>query len=347
MWLLKTDTTKAQRYAKAFWTLTKCNFFKNNHLKKRFPKAFRGTRAYNYLTEYIFKDYLTASANQLIILHDDLFTHILNVPGKKFSQNEWYEYKKDHTIHPEYSAITDDEIAAIKSIFNYDNYISGNPELSYYIAELLDTNTCTYCNRQYTLTVVAKNGDRLIRPEFDHWFAQSLYPDLALSYFNLIPSCALCNSILKNNKETELDTHIHPYIDNNLGRDNEQGFKFSYRHLHLGGYSVFCNVNARNNVDVQRVKNTLELFKIEEVYNAHADLELKDLIDLASENSGDYIQDLVTHVLNNTTLSEEDVFRILFGVEWKSSKYLNRPMSKFKHDIMLKIHDYIIKKGTP
>lgn len=342
MWRLEADMAKAQKYEQAFWAMTKCEFFSISQKKKRFPKTLYHTRAYNYLTETEFKKYLTAPAEKLPLLHENLFTHILNVPGKVFNQKEWMEYQKDNNKFPEYASITADEILAVQKIFNYGNYISGNTEFSYYIAQLLDTNTCTYCNRQYTLTVVANNGDRIIRPEFDHWFAQSLYPDLALSFYNLIPSCALCNSILKNNKETELDTHIHPYIDRNIGRDNHQGFKFSYINLKIGEYAVICDADTNNPDDRRRVENTLDLFKIQEVYNAHSNMELKDIIDLAHENGRDYIQDLVQHVLSSTTLKEEDIFRMLFGFEWSQQNYLKRPMSKFKHDIIKRLHDQII-----
>ena len=71
-------------------------------------------------------------------------------------------------------------------------------------------------------------------------------------------------------------------------------------------------------------------------------MELKDLIDLATANPGDYIDELVNHVLANTHLTEEDVFRILFGVETLPDRYLNRPFSKFKMDIISKMHDIII-----
>lgn len=342
MWHLKTDKTKAQQYAWDFWKMTKCEFTKAApHLKTYVPKKLRHTRAYNYITESIFKDYLPADPDQLLILHNQLFTHILNVAGKTFDQQEWYEYLKDNTIHPEYSNITDDEIKAIKSIFNYDAYIAQNTDLSYHLAGIMDSNTCVYCNRQYTLTVITKAGEKIIRPEFDHWFAQSLYPDLALSYFNLIPACALCNSILKNNKETELSTHIHPYKDLN------PGFKFSYRHLVNGKCMVVCRNYAATLYDKNRVANTLKLFRIQEVYNAHADLELQDLIDLASANPGDYIHDLIQHVLSSTTLTEEDVFRLIFGVEANVDKFINRPLSKFKTDIIEKIHDRFLKGGKP
>lgn len=66
------------------------------------------------------------------------------------------------------------------------------------------------------------------------------------------------------------------------------------------------------------------------------------MIDLAIANPGNYIDELVSHVLENTQLTKEDIFRILFGIETLPSRYLNRPFSKFKMDIINKIHDILM-----
>lgn len=341
MWTLKLNPAKVQQYAQKFWEQTSYTFNKKTQYKMKVPKKYQGARAFKYLTRPKFEEFLVAPPKKLLNLHSELFTYILNVKGKSFVQKEWEEYKADNKCHSEYAAITDIEIEAIEHFFNYKSQISDNTEFSYYIAELLNTNTCTYCNRQYTLTVRTTEGKRLIRPEFDHWFAQSRYPEFALSFYNLIPSCSFCNSILKNEKETVLDKHIHPYMD------TDAGFEFTYNFIGKDTdgknlYGVDCNITAVGIKDKRRVKETLELFRIKEVYNAHAGLELKDLIDLATANPGDYIDELVNHVLANTHLTKEDVFRILFGVETLPNRYLNRPFSKFKMDIISKIHDIII-----
>lgn len=342
MWIIKPDPIKVKQYAQEFWQQTSYTFDNKTQRKKYVPKKYQQTRAFEYLTRPIFNDFLIATPNQLLKLHTDLFTYILNINGKSFMQEEWENYLDDNKRHPEYAAITKEEIGAIEHIFNYESQISNNTAFSYYIAELLNTNTCTYCNRQYTLTVRNIHGEHLIRPEFDHWFAQSRYPDFALSFYNLVPSCSFCNSILKNQKETLLGKHIHPYLD------ADAGFEFTYNPIgkDINGkehYAVDCNITV-DEPDKKRVKNTLELFRIKEVYNAHAELELIDLIDLATANSSDYIDELVNHVLANTCLTREDVFRMLFGVETMPEKYLNRPFSKFKMDIIGKIHDILMKK---
>lgn len=341
MWILKKDSRKANTYANKFWELTSYDFDKLTGLKKNMGGNLKKTRSYQYLKKERFNEYLYAEPHRLLELHNQLFTHILNIPEKDFSQDEWLEFQNDNTIHTEYAAINENELKAIKSIFNYKSQIGDNKEFSYFIAKLIDSNTCTYCNRQYTLTVFENENEPIIRPEFDHWFSQQDYPDLALSFYNLIPSCSLCNSSLKRTKETSLQEYIHPYID------SEPGFIFNYRSLGKDkddkeNYSVNLDITATG-IDTTRVQNTLNLFHIEEIYNAHANYELRDLIELATAYPEDYIEVIIRKILKDTSLTKEDIFRMLFGIEMTQEKYQNRPFSKFKNDIINQIHKVLIK----
>lgn len=88
----------------------------------------------------------------------------------------------------------DSEIKACKELFKYRclNYKKGGQKEStaYWLQRQLGVKVCPYCNRMYTTTVFGKNN---IRPDFDHFYPKSKYPYLAVSLFNLIPSCSMCN----------------------------------------------------------------------------------------------------------------------------------------------------------
>lgn len=204
----------------------------------------------------------------------------------------------------------------------------------------MEVNTCVYCNRQYTMTVVdSGTGEQLVRPEFDHWFPQTDYPDLAISYYNLIPSCYLCNSLLKHDAPMSLDKHVHPYID------RKTGFSFTYVPI-SSGHAVDVKIDSHQPKTYQRkVAETLRLLKIKQIYGMHSDFELKDLLDLAQANPPDYIDVLVNDVAKDLGMNEEDAYRILFGTEQREEDFLKRPMSKFKSDVIKKIkEDFGVKK---
>ena len=80
------------------------------------------------------------------------------------------------------------------------------------VLERLKIRTCPYCNRNYTFTVKSSSsaaGKKFTtRPEFDHFYCKSKHPLLALSFYNLVPSCSVCN----HGKATD-DIGINPYFD--------------------------------------------------------------------------------------------------------------------------------------
>jgi hypothetical protein len=62
---------------------------------------------------------------------------------------------------------------------------------AYDLAQKLKVNVCSYCNRNYTFTIRNKSS-KSTRPDFDHFYDKGTHPILALSFYNLIPSCILC-----------------------------------------------------------------------------------------------------------------------------------------------------------
>lgn len=226
----------------------------------------------------------------------------------------------------------------IESVFDYEEIISRSKSTSYDLAKITNRNTCTYCNRLYTNTIEERDPitrqfndrHRITRPVFDHWYCKKDYPLLALSFYNLIPSCSVCNSSIKGSDNFSLESHLHPYIDNS---NNE--FSFSYQLKSLFENEVTIKVKTEN----QRLKKTLEDFKTKEVYNAHSNLELKDLIDLNEKYSENYIDTLFNSTFRNLNMKEPEIYRLIFGIESQESDFYKRPFSKFKKDIIVELRE--------
>ncbi|WP_312390218.1 hypothetical protein [Chryseobacterium sp.] len=212
----------------------------------------------------------------------------------------------------------------------------------------LNINTCIYCNRNYTLDILYSHT----RAELDHWFPKDKFPILALSLHNFIPSCHSCNHIkgngdktlkriLKNENlskeeiqqwwENVLESMIHPHDKN----ENEN-FTFTYEYdKSLNSLSVKLNINPLS----KKVSTTLEFNKILEIYNAHANFELKDLYDLRKKYSDTFL-----NIIENNfdgIMKKEEAYRIIFGIETNEKDYHKRPFSKFKFDIIEEL-----KKGN-
>jgi hypothetical protein len=284
--------------------------------------------AQTFLSPTKIKKIITDTPENLLIHHNAFMNEL--IPGFNIAEYEnYFVFKKLKTKTGDQNAIISKyEITdEVLEMFNYDKYISTSKSTSYNLAMKLSRNTCTYCNRLYTNTIVKGKGSndasRITRPQFDHWFAKSMYPLLALSFYNLIPSCSVCNSSIKGDTNFELTTHMHPYLK------KEADFSFSF---------YFKNV-AENNVKIipssnPKVNKILEEFKIAEVYNAHSHLELKDLLDLKYKYTENYINTLFTESFKKLGVSKEEAYRLIFGVEFNEADFHKRSFSKFKKDIL-------------
>lgn len=282
------------------------------------------------LLDNVLKDLICGSPNELVELNDYLlseifgnyiFTTILKSLNKK---------KKDQTKEDEFFiSYYHQKLEILSRVFDYNRwFIKLRPTSqysAYHLAKNLNRSTCTYCNRIYTNTMLTSKGGKLMRPQFDHWFPKSRYPLLALSFYNLIPSCSICNSSSKGDKELYLNKHVHPYIDVNQTRNFEFNYEFDEK---LDSY----NISIQSLNGCLKSKDTLEELNVHTMYNAHHS-ELKDLIKLREAYSEDYIEK-IQELFKDSHLSKQEIYRILFGTELDEQDFHKRPMSKFKHDIL-------------
>lgn len=240
--------------------------------------------------------------------------------------------KEDHFYYLNYINI----LKIITKIFDYEGWFVSNEPSNYYsayhLATYLNIRSCVYCNRTYTVSQfkIAKGGiiEKLIRPQFDHWFPKENYPLLALSFFNLIPSCSICNSSVKGRKEFSLSEYIHPYEDKII-----DSVIFTYEYLHsIDTVKIrVVGVNSDSNLET-RIQNTLVDFHIEEMYNSHHS-ELKDLLKIKQTYSENYLKSLKDN-FPKAGLTDKEIYRLVFGVELNASDFHKRPFSKFKNDIL-------------
>lgn len=229
---------------------------------------------------------------------------------------------------------TSKQIATIQKILNYDGWVDYSEKSTFHfynaydLAEILDIPTCPYCNRMYTKTVSlkGKRNEKITRPTFDHWFPKSVYPLLSLSFYNLIPSCTICNSSIKGATAFELDFHFHPYYQHS---DSSKSLDFSFSYDYKD-YSRFkFKILTKNKFS----RNSVNAFKLKEVYESHED-EITDLRKLRDTYSITYLEILKKNILKGTNISEKEIYRLAFGTHIDEDKFDRRPLSKMKKDIL-------------
>lgn len=273
----------------------------------------------------------------------------LNLPLKKFINDNLFEIitgspqqliniNSKLKSHPRYKESLKGKI---KKIIDYNNFSEKHPNKydAYDLAKALDVRTCLYCNRMYTLTVESgkRREEKLTRPQFDHFFDKGKNPLLGLSIFNLVPSCVICNSTLKGRKQFNLNSNIHPYVDNII---NNYNFTYDTENIEslLGTDSeinVWINYYGLSKKKEVAASNNVEIFKINEIMSAHSE-ELVDLFNLRYRYSERYFEELIK-TFDSVNLNVEDLYRTVFGSYYRPDQFTKRPFSKLKRDILEKL----------
>lgn len=199
---------------------------------------------------------------------------------------------KDEYANKDYKSFT----------FDYDSVIKG--DFAYGLASRLKVDVCVYCGRSYTSTIV-DYGENVIRPTFDHYYPKSEYPLLALSFFNLVPSCYYCNSSIKGTREFSRNLDVHPYT---MGADDiNQKFRFTFNLRTLNKREI------RLDIKDEKIENTAMFMRTEAIYQAHNDYELNDLIEKRKRYPFSRIMNLLKEC--NGLLNEKEIYQMILGDE--------------------------------
>lgn len=156
----------------------------------------------------------------------------------------------------------------LKKLFKYEKKFQ-NP-ISKFFESNLQTRTCYFCNIHFVNEY--KVNDTEYKNEFtlDHYYDKSSYPYLALSLYNLIPSCYTCNSKLKKTDTIK------------LAPPNDASFDFNERvkfKLYLDISCKDLHIKSKSDIDIElkenysnKYKKYIEVFKLNERYKAHKDI---------------------------------------------------------------------------
>ena len=189
----------------------------------------------------------------------------------------------------------------------------------YWLSKMLNIRTCPYCNRSYTFTL---NKDCKTRPEYDHFYPKSVYPCLALSFYNLIPSCPVCNHL---KKEKEID--LNPYL---INAENDS-IKFKFEDIE--GIKTVADIKFRLECKEEHFgeKNIQEL-GLNELYSEHKDF-IKEIMDKAIAYNSSYYDSLIES-FRHMGLNVQDIDNLIWGTYTENDKINKRPLSKLTRDIL-------------
>ena len=252
------------------------------------------------------KDILKANNNELkeyIKYFQENYPNSIGVENQK--KEEWHQLYK----------IIRDEIFEKE----YNNWGKRKTYGSYKFVETLDLKTCPYCNRNYTFIVDEESGK--LRPELDHFYPKSIYPFLAMSFYNLIPSCPICNHT-KSSKVSE--NLINPYDI------KDDDFKFTYKPTDIS----FSQIESKKydmdsfEIEFKKKNENIDIFKLDELYKQHKDI----VVDLLMKKAY-YPKSYVEELEKSFGFTKDEIYRYLLNNYKKEEDLHKRPLSKLIKDI--------------
>lgn len=196
----------------------------------------------------------------------------------------------------------------------------------------LDVKVCPYCNRNYILNF-QKKGKENATAQLDHFFDKKKYPYLAISIYNLVPSCGTCNQ----RKSTKQENIFYPYLEsfNNSVKFSLKGIK-SRDELKKENLDFFdekrIELDYKILNDKDKVEKHIEVFNIKNLYNEHKDI-VSELLQKRVIYSDDYLESLLDEYEGKLFNNKEDLLRLITGGYIEDKDINKRPLSKLIKDI--------------
>lgn len=198
---------------------------------------------------------------------------------------------------------------SLNIIFNYDRDRKCRIK---YAFELLNFKVCIYCNRNY-ISNYSKNKIKTATFTLDHFHQKDKYPIFSLSLYNLIPSCSVCNTSIKNTQS------LHHY--NNPHSD-------SYNFHELAKFKLQGSDSVKLISANVECKKYIRDFKINEIYDIHS-TEIKDIINRRRTFNDKQIKNLS----NITKMSPNKIKSLLFGNVIFNQDLEQESLAKLKVDL--------------
>ncbi|MEG3310337.1 hypothetical protein [Streptococcus sp. SS-4456] len=267
----------------------------------------------NWNGEAVFKYLILLPPEELAKFAKIKYTEICN--DLKSSQSEVVDDLKK--VYTDYSILS-------KSIVLGKSEININQ----FLVRELGITVCPYCNRNY----INNRGDRFAA-QMDHFYSKDEFPWLAVSLYNLIPSCGACNHI----KGTK-DFNVHPFIKSDVEKNE---VKFSYQQTTSDDVKVIISTTKVRKGDIGTIK-------LEEAYSIH-NLDVRNMLLREEKYSKKYREELRQllqtdgGIESQLSLTDDEIDRMIYGDVIFEEDIKNVSLGKFRKDIyqeIKKLRDY-------
>ena len=203
-----------------------------------------------------------------------------------------------------------------------------NVSYSHKFFNLLNIRTCPYCNRQYTFTLDEKTSKTA--PEYDHFYDKSDFPILAVSFYNLVPSCHTCNH-MKGQKKT---VTINPYFgkfESKFFLTDGNGNKLTKAEiLKNGGGEV--ELLKPDGIESPIDQANINTFGLKGLYRMHDDF-VKEIVDKVAAYDTS-VQKALVDAFQGPAYHPHMVYDFVWGKYLEEAENDRKPLSKLTREML-------------
>lgn len=225
----------------------------------------------------------------------------------------------------------------IKEIFKYEGN-NQSKKITPFFTDNFNFRTCFYCNKDF---ITNFDTDKKVSTfQLDHFYDKGTYPYLALSFYNLIPSCPTCNSSkVKGSKNTfEHDSKVGKFQNETCIAPNDKKFDFHQKvkfKLLLNDSCKNLHIKSKEDLDINLKENYsdkydkyIEIFKLNERYKANKDIVF-DMIQKAEL----YPESRLKELENLTGIPFQQIKKDIFNLIDENEDLSKQPFSKLIVDM--------------
>lgn len=237
---------------------------------------------------------------------------------------------------------TTDEKNTIKAAFKRGgfNYGSHRSDIAQFLmnpANGFEIHNCVYCDLEDVTTFTKANGEKVRKFDTEHVLDKGECPLVALSLYNFVPSCKICNSADIKGTKTIGDTEaeIAKLSPSAEGYDFENKVRFEVKIVspdikdlkainHAGDYEIAFNVREA------MYQKSIDLFELKSRYNERrVKLELLKWHEKRRKNPNNKVQEYASNLM----IPLDEAFEELFEFDLRRREHY--PMEKARRDVML------------
>jgi len=189
------------------------------------------------------------------------------------------------------------------------------------LIDWLGITVCPYCNRNFIYNAGSRRSS-----ELDHFYSESEYPWLAVSFYNLIPSCKVCNQ-----QKLTKTLPVNPY-QTKAFTDWKFRLKIRSANFYYDTKSFKIYGDAGNKLENELMREHISTLYLNKQYEKHKDYILEVIQKHVAYND-DYIDSLFRQFEGSLFKNREDVLRFVYANFITEEEIGNRPLAKLTKDI--------------